>query len=212
MKNIKIVFQGDSVTDAMRDRSDCHNMGTGYPKYASEMLTKYNPDISFEFINMGISGNRSSQLFDRLYTDALIFEPDIISVLIGVNDVWHRYDTTRIMTTDAQYALNYRSILERIKRESNAKIVMLEPFILDAEDKQYLKPELAPLQSIVKELADEFADAYIPLNSLFADAIKAQPTPFYYSDDGVHPNANGAELIGKAYADAVNKILKEINI
>ncbi len=208
MKSIKLVFQGDSVTDGMRDRRNYHEMGMSYPKYASALIKEENPDVDFEFINMGISGNRSSQLFDRFYTDALAFEPDIISVLIGVNDIWHRYDASRVMTTDAQFALNYRSILERIRRESSAKIIMLAPFVLDAEDKQYLKPELFSLLMIVRELAAEFADAYVPLDQLFADAIKTQPSPCYYSYDGIHPNENGAALIGRAYADAVNKLLK----
>ncbi len=208
MKKIKIVFQGDSITDAGRDRRNYHNMGNGYPKYASEFLTEENPDVSFEFINFGISGNRTSQLFDRLYKDGLEFEPDIISILIGINDIWHRHGAERIATTDAQIALNYRSILERIKRESNAKIVMLAPYYLDAESNAYIREDLKTVLPIIKGLAEEFADAYIPLDDLFCEAMKTQPEPLYYSGDGVHPNQNGAEFIGKAYAAAVKKLLK----
>ena len=104
MKKIKILFQGDSITDAGRDKRNYHQMGNGYPKFASALIAAAHPDIEFEFINLGISGNRTDQLFDRLYPDAIALEPDIISILIGVNDVWHRH-SSRILTTDAQIEL-----------------------------------------------------------------------------------------------------------
>ena len=91
MKNIRLLFQGDSITDAGRDKRDFHDLGPGYPKYAAELLGKSNPEITFDFVNLGISGNRTDQLFDRLYPDAIALEPDVISILIGINDIWHRY-------------------------------------------------------------------------------------------------------------------------
>ena len=102
MKKIKILFQGDSITDAGRDRRNYYNMGAGYPKYASESIVAAYPNTEFEFINLGISGNRTDQLFDRLYPDAIALEPDVISILVGVNDVWHRHGGARIMTADEQ--------------------------------------------------------------------------------------------------------------
>ena len=209
MKNIRIVFQGDSITDAGRDRRNYRDMGFGYPKFASEYLKSANPDIEFDFINFGISGNRTGQLFDRFYTDALAFEPDVISILIGINDIWHRYmDEIRVATTDEQIKTNYRAILERIKRESKAKIVILAPFVLDAPDKDMLREDIKTVLPIVRELAEEFADAYIPLDEYFAEALKTQPEPLYYSADGVHPNDNGRMFIAKYYAEAVTKLLK----
>lgn len=208
MKNVRIVFQGDSITDAGRDKRNYRDMGFGYPKFAAEYLKSANPDIEFDFINFGISGNRTGQLFDRFYTDALAFEPDVISILIGINDIWHRYMDARVATTDAQIALNYRCILERIKRESKAKIVMLAPFVLDAPDKDMLREDIKTVLPIVRELAEEFADAYIPLDEYFAEALKTQPEPLYYSADGVHPNDNGRMFIAKYYAEAVSKLLK----
>ena len=208
MKNIKIVFQGDSITDAGRDKRNYHDMGNGYPKYAAALIAEKHPEITFEFINQGISGNRTCQLFDRLYPDAMAFEPDIISILIGVNDIWHRYSAGRIATTNEQLALNYRCILKDIREKTNAKIVMLAPFILDCDDKQQMKKDLPSVLDIVRGLADEFADVYIPLDQHFEEAMKSQPEPKYYSGDGVHPNANGASFIGKLYADAVDELLK----
>ena len=210
MKKITLVFQGDSITDAGRDKRNYHDMGRGYPLYASQHLAEANPDVEFEFINFGISGNRTSQLFDRLYDDAIAFQPDVISFLIGVNDVWHRFGGHRIATTDAQLELNYRSILERIRKETNAKIVMLTPFLLDKEPFEGMREDVVRAQAIVKRLAEEFADVYIPLDEHFEEALKTQPEPLYYSADGVHPNDNGRMFIGKLYADAVDPIIKEL--
>ena len=206
VKKIKLIFQGDSITDAGRDKRNYHDLGSGYPKYAAEFVREARPDIEFEFINFGISGNRTGELFDRLYKDGIELQPDVISILIGINDVWHRYGPSHIATTDAQIALNYREILKRLKRETNAKIVMLSPYLLDAEAVDYMKEDLKTVLPIIRELAEEFADVYIPLDELFDEAMKTQPSPLYYSADGVHPNANGAEFIGKCYAEAVNKL------
>ena len=172
------------------------------------MIAEAFPDTAFEFINQGISGNRTDQLFDRLYPDAIAFEPDIISILIGINDIWHRHGSARIETTDEQFATNYRAILERLKKQTNAKIVMLSPFLLDNEEKETWRPEVERLLPIVRSLAAEFSDAYVPLDKLFEDALKAQPEPQYYSADGVHPNANGAEFIGKHYFNAIAPLME----
>jgi len=205
-KKIKLLFQGDSITDAGRDKRNYHDVGPGYPKYASEILTEKHPEIDFEFINFGISGNRTDQLFDRIYADGIAFQPDIISFLIGINDIWHRKNN--IFTTDEQFALNYRTILKLIKEKTNAKIVMMAPFVLDAEDKDWLRADLVNILPIVHELAEEFADAYIRLDLLFEEAMKTQPEPLYYSADGVHPNENGRKFIGEIYAETVAKLLK----
>ena len=211
MKKIKYVFLGDSITDAGRDYSNHHDMGHGYPKYASEIITSEHTDKEFEFFNFGISGNRTSQLFDRLYTDALVFEPDVISVLIGINDIWHRWmSDIKIATTYEQIELNYRCILERIRRESNAKIVMMSPFMLDTPLHPNLRKDLPQLISIVRNLADEFADVFIPLDKHFEEAMKTQPTALYYSDDGVHPNENGSAFIGKLYSKAVAPLINSL--
>ncbi len=208
MKKVKILFQGDSITDAGRDKRNYHNMGNGYPKFASQLIAGAHPDTEFDFYNFGISGNRTGQVFDRLYKDAIEFQPDIFSILIGINDIWHRYGNDRIATTDAQIETNYRAILERIKRETNAKIIMLSPYLLDCEDKEHMREDLKTVLPIVRKLAEEFADVYIPLDERFSEAIKTQPEPKFYSADGVHPNQNGAAFIGKLYAEAIEPLLK----
>ena len=206
---MKILFQGDSITDAGRDKRNYHDVGPGYPKYAAQGITEAFPDKDFEFINFGISGNRTSQLFDRLYTDGLAFQPDVISILIGINDIWHRYGSGKVATTDEQFALNYRCILERIRKETDAKIVMLAPFLLDKTPFEGMREDLNRILPTVRALADEYADVYIPLDKLFDEALKVQPEPLYYSGDGVHPNENGRMFIGKHYAEAVKPLIEK---
>ena len=207
---MRILFQGDSVTDGGRDRRNFHDMGNGYPLYASKFISEEFPNRKFEFINLGISGNRTGQLFDRLYEDAIKLNPDVISILIGINDIWHRHDSQHIETSDEQIEANYRAILRCLRKQTNAKIVMIAPYILDCDDKDQMREDLAKILTIIKSLAEEFADVYIPLNQLFEESLKIQPHAQYYSEDGVHPNPEGAEFIGKQYFDAVSPMLKKM--
>ena len=205
---MRILFQGDSITDAGRDKRNYHNLGNGYPKYAAELIKAEFPDA--EFIDLGIGGNRTDQLFDRLYADAIALEPDVISILIGINDIWHRYGGSKIATTDEQFTLNYRTILSQLREKTNAKIMMICPFLLDAEKTQHLRPDLDRIIPIVEKLAAEFADVYMPLDAIMTEAMKTQPEPLFFSADGVHPNANGAAYIGEKYAEYILPLLKSL--
>ena len=207
---MRLLFQGDSITDAGRDKRNYYHMGKGYPKYAVELIKEAFPDANIEFINQGISGNRTDQLFDRLYPDAIALEPDVISILIGINDIWHRHGANKIETTDEQIAVNYRAILTRLKAQTNAKIVILSPYLLDCEEKESWRVELNSILPIIRDLAKEFADVYIPLDEIFEEALKTQPEPRFYSGDGVHPNENGAKFIGKLYFDAIAPLLRSM--
>lgn len=205
---MKILFQGDSITDASRDQRNYHHLGNGYPKYAAQMIREAHPDTDFEFINLGISGNRTGQLFDRLYADAIELQPDIISILIGINDLWHRYEKKPIATTDEQIEVNYRSILKELRAKTNAKIMILSPYLLDCEDKEDLREDLGRILPMIRMLANQYADVFVPLDEYFAEAMKTVPRAQYYSYDGVHPNTNGATFIGKIYAKEIEPLLK----
>ncbi len=204
---MKILFQGDSITDAGRDKSDCHDLGNGYPKYASAMIADTYPDIDFEFVNLGISGNRSVDLLNRMDKDIVKIDPDVVSILIGVNDVWHRHSHGKEMS-DEQFEAYYRELLERMKKETHAKILMMAPFLLYAPDKANMREEVERVAAIVRRLADEYADAYLPLDEKFAVALPTAPTPDFYSGDGVHPNAEGAAFIAELYLNTVAPLLE----
>ena len=205
---MKILFQGDSVTDAGRDRSDPHDMGNGYPRFASAMIQDSFPDTEFEFVNLGISGNRTEHLVERMEADFMEIQPDIVSILIGVNDVWHHYAFEYVETTDEQFEANYRKVLDNLKSRTNARILMIQPFLLETVDpaKQELCEELARKQAIVKRLADEYADAYLPLDEILHAEDEEEPA--YYAADGVHPTPDGACYIGEAYLGAIAPLIE----
>ena len=205
---MKILFQGDSVTDAGRDRSDPHDMGNGYPRFASAMIQDSFPDTELEFVNLGISGNRTEHLVERLEADFIEIQPDIVSILIGVNDVWHHYAFEYVETTDEQFEKNYRTVLDAIKSRTNARILMIQPFLLESVDpaKQELCEELARKKAIVKRLADEYADAYLPLDEILHAEDEEEPA--YYAADGVHPTPDGACCIGEAYLGAIAPLIE----
>ena len=204
---MKILFQGDSVTDAGRDRSNPADLGEGYPKFASAMIQDSYPDTEFEFVDLGISGNRTEHLVARLESDFIEIQPDIVSIMIGINDVWHHYSHA-IETTDEQFESNYRTVLDAIKSRTKARILMIQPFLLETVDpaKQVLCEELARKQAIIKRLADEYADAYLPLDEILHQEVDAEPAE--YSRDGVHPTPDGACRIGEAYLGAIAPLIE----
>ncbi len=208
---MKILFQGDSVTDAGRDKSNPADMGEGYPRYASAMIQDCFPDTEFEFVNLGISGNRTEHLVARLETDFIEIQPDVVSILIGVNDVWHHYAHEFVETTDEQFEANYRTVLEAIKSRTSARIFLIQPFLLETVDpaKQELCEELARKQEIVKRLADEYADVYLPLDEVLHTETTDEPS--YYAADGVHPTPDGACYIGEAYLRAIAPLIKPLS-
>ena len=207
---MKVLFQGDSITDAGRDRNDPHDLGNGYPRYAAAMIADAFPEIDLEFLNLGISGNRTADLLAREKEDLIDVQPDLVSVLLGINDVWHRH-SHGIETTDRQFEENYRAILQRIRNETHAKILLILPFLLPSPDgKEQWMEEVLRVTDIVRRLASEYADAVLPLCELFAKALPDAPDPFFYSEDGVHPNAEGACFIGEQYFTAVAPLVESM--
>jgi lysophospholipase L1-like esterase len=202
---MKILFQGDSITDAGRDRSDNHNLGDGYPKYAAQYIKQAYPSVDFEFIDLGISGNQTKDLVERLGEDFININPDIVSILIGVNDTWHHAENRDWIPNDV-FEERYRTVLTAIKEKTNAKILMLEPFLIPVEDKAFFTEDLSPKTLIIRKLAREFADVYLPTDGLLAAAyLGVNPTDF--ADDGVHPTAFGADFIGKKYAEYIAPLI-----
>ncbi len=204
---MKVLFQGDSVTDAGRDRSNPHDMGEGYPRYAAAMIQDSYPDTSFEFINLGISGNRTADLVVRLRRDFIDIQPDIVSLLIGINDVWHRV-LHGVVTTDEAFERNLRTVLEGIHRETPAKILLIQPFLLRGGEENGFREELCRKQAICRRLADEYADAYLEMEARFGEQDKE--TLALYSRDGIHPTQDGAAFIGEAYLRAVMPLVEQL--
>lgn len=196
--NDVILFQGDSVTDCGRIREDKSNMGTGYAMMISSWLQALYPEKSFTFINKGISGNRVCDLQGRWKEDCLDLNPSFVSILIGINDCWRRYDSNDPTSVEA-FEKGYRDILRQVKEKTNAKIMLCEPFVLPVpEDRKRWREDLDPKIHVVRKLAREYNTLLLPLDGIFnsAAALKA---PEFWAADGVHPTMAGHALIAQEW-------------
>jgi lysophospholipase L1-like esterase len=194
----RILFQGDSITDCGRSREDFYGLGNGYAMMVAKLFNELYPDLPVEFINRGISGNRAIDIKNRWQEDCIDLKPDFLSILIGINDVWRRYDSNN-PTTALEFEDNYRYILEETRAKlPNTKIIILEPFVLPVpEDRIKWREDLDPKIQVARKLAAEFKAIYLPLDGMFAGAYIAS-SPEIFAPDGVHPSEKGHNLIANS--------------
>lgn len=203
-----VLFQGDSITDGGRNRSatgpnNSGGLGTGYPVLIASAALLEHPDRDLKFYNRGISGNRVPDLDARWEQDALALQPDILSILIGVNDIWHKLQG-RYSGTVADYETGYAALLERTRRAlPNTKIVVLEPFVLrtGAVDSRWF-PEFDERRAAAKRVAERAGAVFIPLQSMF-DELSSRKDPAYWAYDGVHPTPAGHAAIARRWREVV---------
>lgn len=206
-----VLFQGDSITDAGRDKkkqlpNDAASFGNGYALMAGATLLQKLPEKRMKVYNRGISGNKVFQLRDRWDVDCLELKPDVLSILIGVNDYWHKR-LGRYEGTVNIYEHDYRELLQRTKKAfPGVKLVLCEPFSLpggSAIGEGWME-EFAPYQQVAKKIADEFETLWVPYQKVFNKALEKAPVD-YWSIDGVHPTMAGAQLMAAAWLKVVKK-------
>ena len=189
---MKIVFFGDSITDCGRDRSDNASLGNGYVGILHEKLKNLYEDVKFEFLNRGIGGDRACDLAARVNKDVVAEKPDVAIVLVGINDVWRKNDSGAEFDLDA-FAAAYEEVLKKIK-DCGAKLIVVEPFLFDVPDKKRFRREFDPMLGVIRDLAEKYADAFVPLDEMFAGVSQCVGIAAY-SADGVHPTHRAARLI-----------------
>jgi lysophospholipase L1-like esterase len=197
-----ILFFGDSITDAGWRSEGDKPLGKGYVASIASTLTSRYPQLKLKVTNRGISGNRVYDLQKRLQADVLDLKPTVVSILIGINDTWRRFDRDMLSPVE-DFLAAYRLICSRIKEELSARLVLCEPFLLPVTpDRAAWRQDLDPRIHAVRQVAVEFASAYVPLDGLFAAAACRQPAA-HWADDGVHPTPAGHALIAEAWIKAV---------
>ena len=204
-----ILFQGDSITDWGRNKSDVtpnsfQMLGNGYVYLASAELLLKNPGKDLKIYNKGISGNKVFQLADRWDNDCLAIKPNVLSIMIGVNDFWHTL-TSGYKGTIETYRTDFKKLLDRTKQAlPDVRLVIGEPFAINGvkavSDKWY--PAFNDYRAASKEIANDFDAVFIPYQSIFDEAIKSAPGS-YWTNDGVHPSMAGANLMAHAWLKAV---------
>lgn len=210
-KDAVVLFQGDSITDAGRkkDQNAANNpaaLGSGYAFLAAAALLKQFPDRNLQIFNKGISGNKVYQLAERWDADCLQLKPDVLSILIGVNDFWHTL-TGGYKGTVKTYRDDLTTLLDRTRQQLPAvQLIIGEPFAVSGikavDEKWY--PAFNDYRAAAKEIADKYNAVFIPYQSVFDKAEKTAPGS-YWTGDGVHPSIAGAELMAAAWVETVKK-------
>jgi lysophospholipase L1-like esterase len=196
-----VLFYGDSITDAGRNSGANGGLGTGYAALcAAQLLARY-PEWNLKFTNKGISGNRVYDLEARLQEDVLDLQPNLVSILIGINDTWRRYDSGTLSPID-EFQDSYQRILSAITA-SGTRLIICEPFLLPIPaDRKAWREDLDPRITACRDLARQFGALYLPLDGLFA-AASTRASLDYWLPDGVHPSLAGHALIADAWIQAV---------
>jgi lysophospholipase L1-like esterase len=200
-----IVFIGDSITDAGRREDLDGHLGHGYVRLVAEALAARGD--ARPIVNTGISGDRAVDLRARWERDALAHDPELLSVYVGVNDTWRRYDADD-PTPVEQFEATYRSILSEAQERLTPRMILVEPFVLPvtAGQDRWGPDDLDAKRAVVANLAAEFGAAFVPLQSLLLDAAAqhggGRTGNEALAEDGVHPTSLGSELIAGAWLGA----------
>jgi acyl-CoA thioesterase I len=202
--NAVILFQGDSITDAKHAWSQPEDLGSGFVSMIAALFNSAYPEKNVTFLNRGSSGNRVVDLKGRWQRDCLDIKPDVLSILIGVNDCWRRYEKGDVTTAESFYS-DYRHILAAVRDEVNPRLVLCEPFVLPCPaDRIQWREDIDDKITAVRALAREFHALLIPLDGIF-NAASTQRGPEFWAYDGVHPSPAGIALIARSWLAAVVK-------
>ncbi len=198
---MKILFQGDSITDVGRNRESDAWRGHGYATLVAARLGYEYPE-QYEFINRGISGNRITDLIARMKVDIINLKPDAMSILIGVNDVWHELDNKNGVRTDL-YEKMYNLLIAELKSAlPELRIMIMEPFVLKGPATELkwdaFRADVLEHAAAAKRVAETNGLEFIPLQEKLDEVCKKAPATYWLSD-GVHPTAAGHELLAREW-------------
>lgn len=209
-KGETVLFQGDSITDAGRDRGSQGNanhartLGTGYPMLLGCDLLRDHAALDLKVFNRGISGHKVPDLDKRWQEDTIDLKPALLSILIGVNDIWHKlagnYDGTV-----SDYETGFAALLARTREAlPDVTIVVCEPFVLRCgaiNDKWF--PEFDQRRAAAKKVASDAGTIWVPFQTMFDEAVAAGVAPNYWAGDGVHPTLAGHSLMAQTWRKVV---------
>jgi len=190
-----IVLTGDSITDAGRDRSDATSLGSGYAALLAQAL----PDHQVR--NTGISGDRVVDLQERWDRDVLDLRPEVLSIKIGINDTWRRYDADDPTAVEA-FEAGYRDLVTRARTAGVARVILVEPFLLPVRPEQWAwREDLDPKIQAVRRVAQDLGTDYVATDGPLAQRAAAVDAAAL-ADDGVHPTAEGHRLLADLWLAA----------
>ena len=200
--NDLLLFTGDSITDGDRRRNDPDSLGEGYVQLIAARLAAAHPELNLRFRNTGISGDRTCDLLSRWDDACINLKPDWVSILIGVNNTWRRYDNDDLTSLEV-FESEYRDLLKRITNETNAKIIVCSPFLVHTDASiERMREDLDPKIGIIKQLAGEFNAIWVDFDAAFISG-QTRHMPSYWAGDGVHPSVAGHALMADTWLGIV---------
>jgi acyl-CoA thioesterase I len=199
----RLLFIGDSITDCGRNNDPLH-LGTGYVRIIHDLLAARSPATAPKVINQGISGHKVTDLAARWERDVIASDPQILSIKIGINDVWHGLGGRNNGVGIEQYIEVYSSLLEQTRSKlPSCTLILCQPSVIWPPQPQEGNQILQPYVQAVDELAGNFrAKCVVPLHGAFVEARKARPD-IDWAPDGVHPSSAGHMLIALTWLKAV---------
>ncbi len=207
-----IVFQGDSITDCGREehRGSTESIGQGYAMLVAAKLGFEQPG-EYTFVNRGISGNRVVDVYARIKADCWNHNPDVLSLLVGINDVWHEVSSQNGVDVKRFKKVYSMLVEDTIERFPNIQMLLLEPFVLKGaateENWNTFYTGACERAEVVRSIAEQYKQIFVPLQKKFDEAQDRFPQPFWIKD-GVHPTPAGHQLIANAWLEAYCKYIK----
>ena len=204
--NQTLLFIGDSITDCGRDRpvgQRWNSLGEGYVSFVDSMLGAAMPETPVRVLNTGISGNRVTDLEARWKSDVLDLEPNWLSLMIGINDVWRQFDAESGAehVGPEQYELVYRSVLAKTRPQLDG-LVLMTPYFLETNREDPMRVKMDAYGAITKKLAADFDAISVDTQAAFDHYLAHQPTQSLCADR-VHPNGVGHMILARAFLSAV---------
>ncbi len=202
-RNDKIVFMGDSITDCGRNSEAHRPFGAGYVATIRNLLLARYPGHDFTIVNNGISGNTIRDLKARWEADAIAPQPDLLSVKIGINDVW-RFVANRIdqaVPLD-EFEATYRELLRSAREHTKARLILMEPYVLELDASDHFRKLMNTYIPVVAKLAKEFDARLVRTQAAFDTVMSMQPSSFW-AGDRVHPGGPGHAVMARAWLKEV---------
>jgi lysophospholipase L1-like esterase len=209
-----ILFQGDSITDGGRGKKadQSQMLGQSYPMLIAAECSAHFPEQKLHFLNRGVSGNVLPDLAKRWQTDTLDLKPDVLSILIGVNDVWHNFNDKKEVPYEACEKIYDQLISDTTNALPNIKIVLCDPFILPGTANKTnwneWQPAVERMRGIVERLSKKYNLPVVHFQKMFDAAVKQAPAE-YWIHDGVHPTFAGHQLMTDEWLKVVSNAWKK---
>ena len=214
---MRILFQGDSITDAGRNKASETDLGHGYAQFVGATRGFEEPG-KYQVFNRGVNESRVVDVYSRINTDIINLAPDVLSILIGVNDVWQYYAQKPNGTPAEKYYKLYDMLIEEVKAAlPDIRIMVLEPFLLPGSGTYMLgsggsyerydefRARIEERAGLVRKRAEKHGLTFVPLQAGF-DELYRRKDGEYWLSDGVHPTAMGHEFIKREWLKAFAQV------